>query len=286
MYIESYKIMYSFDKLIDELSRDNYMNQEFLKVNKSYIDTVTTNGKTALLYVGGPAIHHSDGRNINNTHKNATVVVKSHIGYNTYSIARAFKNVSFDYVSSNANTCASSIHSLYEAKLLFEQGYTDIIVYGTDMVEDTQLLLFEQLGANVVCGDGSVVVHLTKDRTENSKCEIRDVSWVFNLDASPMSVSRDGYSKVIKELGVDVVDVVKPHGTGTDRNTVEELSALEAVEYKNIVMYKEKIGHTQGVSALLEICMLIEDKDVEWNNALALASGMGGFYGGCYITKE
>jgi hypothetical protein len=285
MFIESYKILYSADKLIPELNRNSYMTQEFMKLNKEYVESINVKGKVALLYVGGPAIHHSDGRNVANTSKNASAAIKSQIGYNVYNVARSFKNVSFNYVSSNANTCASSMHSLHEAKMLFDQGYTDIIVYGTDMVEDTQLLLFEQLGANVVCGDGSIVVHLTKDKTANSKCEVRDVSWVFNLDASPMSVSRDGYSKVIAELGVSEVDVVKPHGTGTDRNTVEELSALESVKYSNIVMYKEKIGHTQGISALLEICMLLED-DIEWRTGLALASGMGGFYGGCYLIKE
>ena len=285
MFIESYKILYSVDKLIPELNRNNYMTQEFMKLNKEYVESIDVKGKVALLYVGGPAIHHSDGRNVANTSKSASAAIKSQIGYNVYNVARSFKNVSFDYVSSNANTCASSMHSLYEAKMLFDQGYTDIIVYGTDMVGDTQLLLFEQLGANVVCGDGSVIVHLTKDKTDNSKCEVSDVSWVFNLDSSPMSVSRDGYNKVIAELDVSEVDVVKPHGTGTDRNTVEELSALESVKYDNIVMYKEKIGHTQGVSALLEICMLLED-DIEWNTGLALASGMGGFYSGCYLIKE
>lgn len=265
---------------IDRISRGSYTTQAVGDKIKQYLKGITTTGKTALLYAAGPAIHHSDGRNVPDVTQNGVVVVKSQLGYNAYNVARML-DIDIDFMSINANTCASSMYSLYEAKQLLSKGYTDVIVFAIDIVDATQELLFKQLGIDLVCGDGIVSMHLT---LETATVEIEDVIWKWNKDSSPMSVSKDGYLKVLNELDVSDVDVVKSHGSGTTRNTEVEITAIsEAVGAVRVVEYKSEIGHTQGVSAVIELCKLLED--TKWSKAVCLASGLGGFYGGCTVRR-
>ena len=43
----------------------------------------------------------------------------------------------------------------------------------------------------------------------------------------------------------------------------------------------------QGASALVEICMLLDDENVSSDEPiLCVASGMGGFYGSCVLYKQ
>lgn len=259
------------------------MTTEYIKLYKSELFDVTNKGKTALLYAAGPVVHHSDGRDINNLTIAGGIVIKSQVGFNVHNIAKRFDNI--DYVSINGNTCSSSCYSFHEAKQLLEQGFDDVIVYAEEVTESTQVLLFEQLGADVTCGNGVVRVHLTKSKTNKSLAEITDTCWVWCNDKSPMSVSSEGYKKIIRDIGYDC-DVVKPHSTGTDRNDTEEDTAISDLLPKaELIKYKQEIGHTQGASTAIEICMLLEDARSNDKTTLCLASGMGGFYGGIRIVR-
>lgn len=289
MFINSYKIAYSENKKIELIDRNEYMTSQYINVSKDYINNVSSidlNSKTAFLYAAGPAIHHSDARDIKSTVKSASTAVKSQIGYNVYNIARMFKNIKIDYISTNANTCASSMFCIHEAKKLIDNdGFTDVIIFASDIVDDTQELLFKQLGVDIKCGDGLAIMHITSSETKNSIAEITNTSWCWNLDSSPMAVSEAGYNKVIDELCDNNIDSIKVHGSGTARNDEEEIKAISKLSYDKIFSYKSKIGHTQGVSALLELCLLIEE-EYKWKNCLVLASGLGGFYGGCVVNKR
>lgn len=285
MYIKSYCYEHGLETfdgrvVINRIERGCYTTQAVGDKVKNYLKSIKTTGKCALLYAAGPAIHHSDGRNVPGVTSNGAVVVKSQLGYNAYNVARML-DVEVDYMSINANTCASSMYSLYEAQRLIDEGYTDVIVFAIDVVDDTQELLFKQLGVDLVCGDGIAVMHLTSASTT---VKIPQVVWKWNKDASPMAVSKEGYLKVLNELNVGGVDVVKSHGSGTTRNTQVELAAIREVMVDvGVIEYKNQIGHTQGVSALIELCMLLGEPD--WKKSVCLASGLGGFYGGCTVRR-
>lgn len=284
MKIKSYKYTIASENrdgraVIEGIDRNKYTCQVIPEDIKEYMKSIRSTGKTALLIAGGPAIHHSDARNVNGLAVEGIVAVKSQIGYNMYSIAKYFE-CDIDYVSINANTCASSMYCVYEAKRLMSEGYTDVIIVAVDMVDDTQELLFKQLGISLICGDCVVVAHLTKDEGIAS---IDDVVWTWNNDKSPMSVSSEGYKKVVNSLCTYGVDLIKTHGSGTDRNTMEEHKAIEHIECRKIE-YKSEIGHTQGASSIVEICMMLDRE--EFTKAMVLASGLGGFYGGCIVSKE
>ena len=275
MYVKDY--MWMAGEL--DVDRDKYMTQEYGKLMKEFAESVT--GKGALLYAGGPAIHHSDSRNFD-CNSSGVIVAKSQMGVNVMQVAKMFKNAEFDYVSINVNTCASSMHCLYEAQKLLEE-YEQVVIVAMDMVEPSELRLFEQLGVDVRCGDGLAVVVLGRD---SGIAKIEKVVWKWNNDRSPMSVSKDGYLKVLSELDLECIDVVKPHGTGTDRNDEAESSALREMKLDGVEAryYKKKVGHTQGASTAVELGMLL-DEMASGTKAVVLASGMGGFYGGCTVWK-
>ena len=276
MYVEKYMWL-AGDITLD---RTKYMTQEYGKHMKEFAESIE-GSNAALLYAAGPAIHHSDSRNFT-CNNSGYVVAKSQVGLNIMNVAKMFKNVEFEFANINANTCASSMYCLYEAKQLLET-YDKVIIVAMEMTEASQILLFEQLGVEIVCGDGLGIVVLNNT---SGVARIDEVSWKWNNDRSPMSISKEGYMKVLNELNLEGIDIVKPHGTGTSRNDEAENEALvevglNAVETK---LYKKDIGHTQGASTIVELGMLL-DEVVVGTKSLVLASGMGGFYGGCTIWK-
>lgn len=267
--------------IIDEINRDQVTYQSYSKITNSYCSNTVplSNGKQALIVVGGPMSTHSDVRNVLNTAKDSAIAVKMIGGYGAYNIARMFKHFNFDLIEIDAMTCASGISAIHKAYSLFNSGYTDIIVYASDIIEETQLLLFKQLGVDLICGDGVGIIHLTS----SGDYSIFDTSFCWNKDSSPMSVSKEGYCKVASSLKAEGVDLVKMHGSGTSRNTEMEIEAIKDFDCRKIE-YKSEIGHTQGASSIVEICMMLDRE--EFTKSLVLASGLGGFYGGCIITKE
>lgn len=276
MYVEKY--MWLAGDI--ELNRSKYMTQEYGKYMKEFAESIQGTN-VALLYAAGPAIHHSDSRNFK-CNEFGHVVAKSQVGVNIMNVAKMFKNVEFEYASINGNTCASSMYCLYEAKKLLDI-YDKVVIVAMEMTEASQILLFEQLGVEVVCGDGLGILVLNKT---HGVAKIDDVSWKWNNDRSPMSVSKEGYLKVLNELDLNDVSVVKPHGTGTSRNDEAENEALLEVGLAAVETryYKKDIGHTQGASTAVELGMLLDEMKID-DKALLLASGMGGFYGGCTMWK-
>lgn len=266
---------------IPNIDRDTVSYIAYKKYTNEYTSGIEPlgAGKKALIVVGGPMSTHSDVRNVLHTAKDSAIAVKMIGGYGAYNIARMFSKFNFDFIDIDAMTCASGSSAIHKARKLFQEGYTDVILYAVDIIEETQLLLFKQLGIDLLCGDGVGILHLSTE----GRYSITDTSFCYNCDSSPMSVSSDGYSKVVSSLDIDGVDLVKTHGSGTDRNTMEEMKSLDNIGCKKIG-YKQEIGHTQGASGIIELCMMLDRE--EFTKALVLASGLGGFYGGCIVSKE
>lgn len=266
---------------IPNIDRDAVSYVAYKKYTNEYMSKIEPlgSGKNALIVVGGPMSTHSDVRNILHTAKDSAIAVKMIGGYGAYNIARMFTKFDFDFIDIDAMTCASGLSAIHKANRLFQEGYTDVVLYAVDIIEETQLLLFKQLGIDLLCGDGVGILHLSTE----GEYIIADTTFCYNQDSSPMSVSCEGYSKVVNSLDTMGVDLIKTHGSGTDRNTLEEMKAIEDLDCKKIG-YKQEIGHTQGASSVVEICILLDRE--KFTKSLVLASGLGGFYGGCIISKE
>ena len=107
------------------------------------------------------------------------------------------------------------------------------------------------------------------------------------FDAKNILASKHYPEQVIRAVDyaeeIEGVNLIKMHGSGTNRNTEVEYEAINEFDCRKIE-YKSEIGHTQGASSIVEICMMLGRE--EFTKALVLASGLGGFYGGCVINKE
>jgi 3-oxoacyl-(acyl-carrier-protein) synthase len=63
-----------------------------------------------------------------------------------------------------------------------------------------------------------------------------------------------------KNIDPKAITVVKTHGTGTQSNNQAERNSLNTVLPRFVATsYKPRIGHTMGVSGLLETCLLVDD---------------------------
>ena len=265
-----------------EDDEDEYASDIFLTTNYDEIRSFKCeeDKRSALIYCLGPTDHHIDARIIRggeDRQNNAVVMSQSWFYANKY--ARLLGNV--DYMTISANTCADTMWAIHHARMLIEfEGYDEVVVVAEEIINKSTTLLFKQLGIDVPLGDGFVIAKFTREATG---VEVKDTTWEFKIGSSPMSFDSDGYMKVVKKLEKWKPVYVKSHGTGTKVNNEAEISVIEYLGAEEI-RYKDKIGHTQGVSALLEMCMCIDDgyKGV----IMGLASGAGGFYGGCIIEVK
>lgn len=261
--------------------RNSFMSEIFLKLYGYVLDDLKPKGKVALLYCGGAMEHHSHNRIFSNCSKKANIVIKSQSSYLASKIANKIGNIS--YLSINANTCASSMYALFEAyNLLNFLGFDEVVIYGEEWVEGVELLLFSQFGIDIVCSDGYFVLHLSKDCKEK-KAYIKNVSWIYENSKSPFEVTKNGYKEAMKKFINEDINLVKLHGTGTKQNNLAEYEAVKELFGKiDTLEYKSKIGHSQGVSSGVELCMLIDDFSNK--NILVNASGLGNFYGTCLLV--
>lgn len=258
--------------------RELYMNEVFYKMYSKEITSFKTTGKTALLYIAGASEHHSTARNFNLT-IDGVMPVKSQLGYIASKTAKRLGNIS--YLSINANACASSMYALKEAQVLLDQGYDDVIIYGEEWVEDQELKLFKQLNIDLICSDGFFIIQLTK-QCEKPLAHIEHTTWIWNDDRSPFEITKDGYKRAMYFFKDHKIDIVKMHGSGTKQNDKAETEAIyEMFGNIDMIEYKSKIGHSQGVSTGVEICKLFDE--FKNKNILVNASGLGNFYGSCCV---
>lgn len=267
--------------------RNKYMSEIFYNLYQNDINSFKTNGRTALLYCGGNAEHHSSSRIYQTNTPKGAVAIKSQMGYIASKVAKRIGNI--DFLSINTNTCASSMSAIYEAKRLLKyDDFDDVIIYGEEWVEENELLLFNQSNIDVVCSDGFFILHLSKD-SKNAKARIEETTFLWNDDRNPFEVSRDGYIKAMMPFLFSDINCVKMHGTGTPQNDESEKKAIEDL-FGNVdtIEYKSQIGHSQGCSTGLELCILIDEyyttnpkrfSEMKDNHILFNTSGMGNFYG-------
>ena len=285
MFIRSYEYLKpTIDKIdhyeIDGISRDGYATSEYINLtNKIILDR-----NTAVLYAGGAGIGQSESRDGSQVSdrvrgtvdlQKSTMLIKELSAYNLHKwIGEMENNHLVKYANINHNTCASSMHALYEAEQLLKRDDIDeVVVISEERTSFNTIRIFKEHAIPLVVGDGLVVMRLWKEEG----IEISDCKWGYEWNRNPFGVTASGYATVDSPE----VKTVKVHGTGTENNTAGESVLTEG---RTVVKYKDKIGHTQGTSGLLELCMALEDETVV-GDVLCVASGLGGFYGSCVLHK-
>jgi hypothetical protein len=277
MKVLSYKyLLPNTEGIIEELDRDGYMTTQYIRLVEDYINTIELKGKVAFLYAGGVTATVSECRNAVNTDKYREKLKPSGMGIRDLAAYSMHKWVgmmngkeNICYANINGNTCASSMYCIYEAQELLKNGYDEVIIVAEEKTSHSTLRVFDELRIDIKIGEALAIIHLGKG-TGISNCKV----W-YEYNSNPFGVTPTGYCKVVSDS-----DYINPHGTGT---AINECAESEVYGDTPQLRYKETIGHTQGVSGLVEVCMVL-DEDVS-GKVLCVSSGLGGFYASCIVHK-
>lgn len=215
---------------------------------------------------------------------------------NIFGARVASKLGAYDYVSTDASTCASSLKVLMDVRhLIREYGFDRVIVLGLeDSVCNTVLNFFGAAKANICLddeergmvpsafdpvnggfylGQGAVLAVFDSERLLQSiphqtRAELLGAFAAGEPNPNPLGQLEDGtgYRRAIdgalavSKRDKSEVKLIKTHGTGTPVNNQSERAAIES-RFTDFVAtsYKQRIGHTVGASGLLETCLLLDD---------------------------
>lgn len=281
MKVLSYKaVLPNNDGIVEGLDRLGYMTPQYQDLVYDYVKSIQLEGRCAFLYAGGAVVTASEARNSTKDNKyrepvkESTALIKELAAYSMHKwIGLLNGKECIEYVNINGNTCASSMHSLYEAEQLLNSGFDQVVIVAEEKTASNTLRIFDEHGIDLKVGEGCVVMHLGKASCPADE-DITNCKWGFEYNRNPFGVTSSGYSKVFSECSI-----VKPHGTGTGNN--EEAESI--YKDKEQLRYKETYGHTQGVSGLLEVALVLDEEVT--GDVCCISSGLGGFYGSCIVHK-
>ena len=257
---------------IRDLDRDKPATPQFIELSGLQVEL---NVPTGFIYIAGTQVDQSES-GLGNSTGSYRPAIKDTTPYAAHQWASTFKNIHMLQSMEVVNgTCASAIHAIYRAHQLLNDhlsGVEEIIIIGHERTTPDTVRLFKELGIKVTCGDGFVYMKLGRG------IEISKPQWLWAYNENPFNLTRVQLDNLIPAYKVGYV---KLHGTGTPSNEAAERS-LELLATP--LRYKHVIGHTQGISALLETCLVLDDPTIR-GRILVVANGLGGYYGSFTLTK-
>jgi hypothetical protein len=256
--------------VIEGLTRDTPATPQF--INLAGLD-ITLEKPTAFIYVDGTTVAQADA-GIGSGNGKYVPAIKTGSAFTAHQWLKTFNNnehlKSMEVV---AGTCASGIHAIKRAdEILRKCESEEVIIIGQERTTNDTLRLFRELGIPVTCGDGFVYMKLSRGH------DIADVKWRWAYNDNPFVFTRETLDELIPAYRLGYV---KLHGTGTKCNEDAEAGLAEVA---TPLSYKHIVGHTQGISALIETCIVLEDPKIR-GRILVTANGLGGYYGAFTLTK-
>ena len=208
----------------------------------------------------------------------------------------------FDYISSDATSCVSSMHALYTADLLLKVGKLDtVVIVSTDNALAPEYLRI--FGENKISksleeendatckkfhlSQGVNITVLTSLEVK-AKAHLLGCAVTAEQHPTPLGIRPDGagYTNAIIEALEDAdiaaheVDFIKTHATFTDDNAVEAEVIRRIFGDIREVNYKSVIGHTMGVSGILETNKAIEENKGVFTS---ISAGMGNVFAAAIV---
>jgi 3-oxoacyl-[acyl-carrier-protein] synthase II len=197
-----------------------------------------------------------------------------------------------DMIITDSSACASSLKVMMDVQTLIKHYDFDrvIVLAIEDQVANSTLDFFgeskailteegikpsafdsKNYGFYVGQGAALAVFDSAKTVTKTGDNPIAELKGAYSSsekidNAIGQRGDGEGFIKAIEgavfhaNVNKNDIKVIKTHGTGTRSNNEAEGNALKSV-FKEFVAtsYKQKIGHTMGVSGLLESLMLFDD---------------------------
>lgn len=260
-------------------NRSSYMTNDYIRKFANEIREINLEGKVGVLYAAGASLHQGESRCYKGEYINSLEIqpsgpiIKELTAYMLHKyIGLLNEGNDIVYANINSNTCASSMYSIWEAKQLIDNRIVDhAVIIAEEKTSFNTIRIFHEHCIDVIPGEGFALVIVSR---EGTGIRLLDAKWEYLYNRNPFLVNVNGYRKVKCEA-----DIVKGHKTGTDQNDMAEIEA-----FGSVYGYKDKIGHCQGASGLIELCMVLEDNKLK-GKILCTASGLGGFYGSCLVEK-
>lgn len=274
-FYEAGKFYQDYYRVLED--RAEYHTVQYITRWENKLKELDLDGKVAVLYVGGISTSNGEDRvyqgkfTCSQDKQVDRVLIKDLQAYMMHKFIGVMPcRDNVDYANINSNTCASSLYAVYEAEGLLGKGFDHVVVIAEEKTSFNTIRIFAEHRIDVTVGEGFACVVFSKE----GSVEVKDSKWAYKWTSNPFNVVAGGYAKVKSDA-----DVVKGHKTGTEQNDAAELDVFGAT-----IGYKDKIGHCQGASGLIELCMVLDDDTVS-GNVLCVASGLGGFYGSCVVVK-
>jgi hypothetical protein len=259
---------------IPELNREKPAVRQFIDLNSNLNLELTR--PTAFIFIEGTTVSQGEtglGKAPDTSFRPA---LKSTSVNNAHAWCSEFKNIEWlQSMEIVHGTCASSIEAINLASSYLMSSalpIEEVIIIGHERISMDTVRLFKEVGVPVTCGDGFVFMRLEHGH------DIAGTKWKWVYHQNPFHFTREDLDTLIPTYRIGYV---KLHGTGTESNTEAE-AGLAGVATP--LTYKEEIGHTQGVSALLETCLVLDDPKIR-GRILVTANGLGGYYGAFTLTK-
>lgn len=257
---------------IPELDRTKPATQQFIDLAELELNLEVP---TAFIYINGTTVHQSEA-GLSKGIDQYVPAIKTSSPYIAHQWCSVFENkehlVSMEVVN---GTCASAIQAVHRAAVLLHNPYfgvEEVVVIGHERICPDTVRMFKELGIRITCGDGFVYMKFGMGH------DIGRIIWDWAYNSNPFMFTRETLDTLIPTYRIGYV---KLHGTGTKSNCEAEQGLFELA---TPLMYKEEIGHTQGISALLETCILLDDPNIR-GRILVTANGLGGYYGAFTLTK-
>lgn len=281
MKVLNYKyILPQENGIVDGLTRSDYMSTWYIDKSRGFLDSMELKGRVAFLYAGGATLPASESRvtEVKRSYREepmkSGMVVRELSAFCMHKWIGALNDRHLiQYANINANTCASSMYSLYEAEQLLSNGFDQVVIVAEERTTYNTLRLFDEMGIDLKVSEGLAIIHLGKASSYGTE-DITSCKVWYEWNRNPFGTTSNGYMEVYSEC-----DFINPHGTGTENNETAE----EVYKHKPQLRYKEMYGHTQGVSGLLEVCLVLDEQVT--GDVLCVSSGLGGFYASCIVHK-
>jgi len=266
---------------IPELDRSAYMTPQYMEMFKEELDSIKLKGKVGLVYSNGASFHQSEHRVCKKDYSNSLdndlpspMAIKGLVAHMAHKYTSLFaqNDVQINDMEIVSNTCASSMYGIIKAKEMLDSGMDHVIVITEEKTSFDTVRIFHEHRISVRASDGFACAVFSK---EGEGFEVSHCKKSYTYSNNPFLVTAEGYKKVYTAS-----DMVKGHATGTEVNDKAEYEAFGP----NVIGYKAKIGHSQGSSGLLELCMVADDIKLQ-GKVLCVASGLGGFYASCVLHK-
>ena len=269
---------------IPELVREDYMTPQYFDMFEKELGSLELSGRVGLVYSSGASIHQAENRichkeNYSNSLDRALpspLVAKSMVAHMMHKYIAYFTRRGVDIQAADivSNTCASSLYGVVRASTMLKE-VDHVIVITEEKTSFDTIRIFDEHRIKVKASDGFALAVFSN---EGEGPYITDCKTTFRYNSNPFLATADGYRDLISPC-----DIVKVHGTGTEMNTLAENEAFEGMPQ---IEYKSLIGHSQGSSGLLELCMSMDDNRTEGLRTLCIASGFGGFYASCVLHRQ